>query len=78
MFDSLPKNQLSKLYEPDSSHLGAPSASIEEIVTWTTAVAGSKPVIRPDLRDKTAQAGEFKRSRARYYQNTAQLSINCL
>jgi pimeloyl-ACP methyl ester carboxylesterase len=40
MFDSLPKNQLSKLYEPNSSHLGAPSASIEEIIRWTTTVAG--------------------------------------
>lgn len=42
MFDSLPKNQFSKLYEPNSSHLGAPSASIEEIIQWTTAVAGAR------------------------------------
>lgn len=38
MFDSLPRNSLTKLFEPDSSHLGAPSASIDEIVRWTTGV----------------------------------------
>ena len=42
MFDSLPRNQLSKLYEPNSSHLGAPSASVEEIIQWTEAVAGTR------------------------------------
>jgi len=42
MFNSLPKNQLSKLYEPSSSHLGAPSASIEEIIRWTMIVAGPR------------------------------------
>jgi len=42
MFESLPKNQRSKLYEPNSSHLGAPSASIEEIIQWSTAVAGTQ------------------------------------
>ncbi len=39
MFHSLPRNPLTKLYEPNASHLGAPSASIDEIVRWTTAVA---------------------------------------
>ena len=39
MFNSLPGNQLSMLYEPDSSHLDAPSASIEEIIRWTMNVA---------------------------------------
>jgi pimeloyl-ACP methyl ester carboxylesterase len=38
MFDSLPNNPLTKLYEPDSSHLDAPSASLDEIVRWTTGV----------------------------------------
>jgi pimeloyl-ACP methyl ester carboxylesterase len=38
MFDSLPHNPLTKLYEPDSSHLNAPSASLDEIVRWTTEV----------------------------------------
>lgn len=39
MFDALPNNPRTKLYEPSSSHLNAPSASIKEIVEWTTAVA---------------------------------------
>lgn len=39
MFDALPKNPRTKLYEPDSSHLGAPSASIKEIIDWTSAIA---------------------------------------
>jgi pimeloyl-ACP methyl ester carboxylesterase len=39
MFDSLPSNPLTKLYEPDSTHLDAPSASRDEIVRWTTEVA---------------------------------------
>ena len=39
-FSRLPKNPLSKLYEPESSHVNAPSASLDEIVRWTTEVAG--------------------------------------
>jgi|ERR1043166_529300 alpha-beta hydrolase superfamily lysophospholipase len=39
-FSLLPGNPLNKLYEPDSSHLNAPSASRDEIVRWTTEVAG--------------------------------------
>ena len=39
MFDALPKNPQTKLYEPDSTHLGAPSASVTEIVSWSSAVA---------------------------------------
>lgn len=42
MFDALPKNPHTKLYEPNSSHLNAPSASIKEIVEWTTAVANAR------------------------------------
>ena len=38
MFNALPGNPLSKLYEPDSSHVNAPSASRDEIVRWTTEV----------------------------------------
>lgn len=38
MFNALPNNPLTKLYEPDSSHLDAPSASRDEIVRWTTDV----------------------------------------
>ncbi len=45
-FSLLPKNPLNKLYEPDSSHLNSPSASREEIVRWTTEVAGkAKPAL---------------------------------
>lgn len=39
MFDALPKNPRTKLYEPDSSHLNAPTASIKAIVEWTTGLA---------------------------------------
>lgn len=39
MFNALPGNPLNKLYEPDSNHLGAPSASQEEIMRWVTEVA---------------------------------------
>lgn len=46
MFSALPGNPLSKLYEPDSNHLNAPSASRDEIVRWTTEVgeAGHPPL----------------------------------
>lgn len=42
MFESLPKNSHTKLYEPNSSHQNAPSASLKEIVEWTTAVANAQ------------------------------------
>jgi len=42
MLEALPPpNPLSSIYEPDASHTGAPSASIEEIVAWTSRVAAS-------------------------------------
>jgi hypothetical protein len=41
MFGALPPHPLTKLYEPDSNHLGAPAASLEEIVRWTAQVAAS-------------------------------------
>lgn len=41
MFDALPKNPLTRLYEPDSSHLEAPAASGDEIVRWTGEVAAA-------------------------------------
>jgi pimeloyl-ACP methyl ester carboxylesterase len=40
MFDQLAKHPQTRLYEPDSNHLGAPTASIREIEDWTRAVAG--------------------------------------
>ncbi len=39
MFNALPRNPLSKLYEPDASHLDAPSASRDEIARWTAEVS---------------------------------------
>ncbi|HTJ97672.1 MAG TPA: alpha/beta hydrolase [Rhodocyclaceae bacterium] len=42
MFDALPKQALTKLYEPSSDHLGAPSAAREEIVRWISEVLTAK------------------------------------
>ena len=39
MFDALPRHPLTKLYEPDSTHLDAPSASRDEVLRWTSQVA---------------------------------------
>ncbi len=39
MFDALPKNPHTKLYEPASSHTGAPSASVREIIDWASTIA---------------------------------------
>jgi pimeloyl-ACP methyl ester carboxylesterase len=39
MFGALPRHPLTKLYEPDSTHLAAPSASRDEILRWTSQVA---------------------------------------
>jgi alpha-beta hydrolase superfamily lysophospholipase len=41
MFEALPRNPLTRMYEPDCSHFDAPSASRDEIVRWTTEVAGT-------------------------------------
>jgi dienelactone hydrolase len=41
MFRALPANPLTRFYEPDSDHLGAPSASVNEIMRWTREVAGA-------------------------------------
>ena len=38
MFGLLAKHPLTKLYEPASSHLNAPTASVQEIEDWITAV----------------------------------------
>lgn len=53
LFSLLPKNPLSKLYEPNSSHLDAPSASRDEIMRWTTEV-GSRT--NPELQGTPASA----------------------
>lgn len=38
-FGSLPQHPLTRLYEPDSNHLNAPSAAAGEIVQWIKQVA---------------------------------------
>lgn len=43
VFRDLPKNPLTRLYEPNADHLGAPSASVDEIVRWTREVAATRP-----------------------------------
>lgn len=42
VFALLPRNPLSRLYQPDSDHLGAPAASAAEIVRWTKEVAAAR------------------------------------
>jgi len=39
LFGALPSNALTKLYEPNADHTGAPSASTDEIARWTQEVA---------------------------------------
>jgi pimeloyl-ACP methyl ester carboxylesterase len=42
MFNSLPRNPLTKLYEPAATHVGAPTALRDEIMRWTTEVSGGQ------------------------------------
>jgi len=42
MFKALPGNPLTRLYEPNADHRGAPAASLEEIARWTAEVAARK------------------------------------
>jgi len=44
MYGSLPSNPMTRLYEPDSDHVKAPSASVDEIVRWTREVAAKAKV----------------------------------
>lgn len=39
MFNALPSNPLTRLYEPDASHRSAPTDSLEEIARWVLEVA---------------------------------------
>ena len=39
VFRTLPPNPLTRLYEPNADHFGAPAASVDEIVRWTREVA---------------------------------------
>jgi dienelactone hydrolase len=43
VFGALPRHPLTRLYEPNASHLGAPGASVEEIARWITEVVNAKP-----------------------------------
>jgi hypothetical protein len=51
LFDALPRNALTRMYEPDSSHLDAPFASRDEIVRWTAEVAGTPSPASGDARE---------------------------
>lgn len=42
LYDELPRNRLSRLYQPQGSHKKAPEASIEEIAAWTMEVASTR------------------------------------
>lgn len=50
MFDALPGNALTRMHEPDSSHLDAPSASRDEIARWIAEVAGTQTPASADAR----------------------------
>jgi pimeloyl-ACP methyl ester carboxylesterase len=41
MFAALPQHPLTRLYEPNSSHLDAPTAAVDEIERWITQVAAA-------------------------------------
>lgn len=41
LFQKFPTNPLTRMVEPDADHHGAPSASLDEIVRWTTEVANA-------------------------------------
>lgn len=43
MFRTFPSNPLHKLAEPEADHLGAPAASADLIVDWTSAVVRQRP-----------------------------------
>jgi pimeloyl-ACP methyl ester carboxylesterase len=42
LYRDLPRHPLTRLYEPNSGHRDAPTASAEEIVRWTEEVASSR------------------------------------
>lgn len=41
MFETLPKNKHTRLYEPKSDHIGAPSAARDEITRWISEVVNA-------------------------------------
>jgi len=42
LFAALPSNPLTKISEPDADHLGAPIASVDEIVRWVSLVRSAQ------------------------------------
>lgn len=42
MFDALPRHALTRMAEPDASHIDAPSAAREETARWIAEVAGAQ------------------------------------
>lgn len=42
MFSNLPIHPHTKLYEPNADHVGAPSASTDEIVAWMSVISNAK------------------------------------
>jgi hypothetical protein len=40
-FSALPRHAMTRMFEPESSHLNAPSAAKEEIIRWIDEVAGN-------------------------------------
>lgn len=42
MFEIFPKNPHTRLYQPNADHIGAPSASRDEIVRWIAEVVNAK------------------------------------
>jgi len=43
MFEALPRHPLTRLYQPQATHTGAPSASSDVIYGWASEVAGVRP-----------------------------------
>ena len=41
IYEKLSRNKLTRLYEPETDHLGAPEASIDEIAKWTAEVVNT-------------------------------------
>jgi hypothetical protein len=42
MFETFSKNPHTRLYQPDADHIGAPTASRDEIVRWIAEVVSTK------------------------------------
>jgi pimeloyl-ACP methyl ester carboxylesterase len=60
MFSALPPNPLTRLYEPTSGHLDAPSAAAEEIERWIGDVAARAEGTRQGARTPAAEISPVK------------------